>query len=35
MELEILDQAIEAYFADTLDDERWQEVLAIVQKIIS
>lgn len=35
MELEILDQAIEAYLADSLDDEKWHELLTMVQKIIS
>lgn len=35
MDTQILDQAIEAYLADELEDSQLQEILAMVQKLIS
>lgn len=34
MELKMLDEAIIAYLANHQEDEKWQELLAMVQKLI-
>lgn len=35
MELQIIEEALEACLADNLDDEKWFELIEMIQKIIS